>query len=81
MEYFILGGRGLSLFDLLVLVTAIALFGDFDKGGTDNLAGFCEDTLVVKRLIETVEQGFDDFFLNQRFAELPDRLAVGDTDT
>lgn len=51
---------GLSLFDLLVFVMAIALFGYFNKGGIDNLARLGKDALIIKRLIETVKQGFDD---------------------
>ena len=49
VESFIPRGGNFSLFDLVFLVAALALFGYFKKRGIDNLAGFCEDTLVVKK--------------------------------
>ncbi|UZJ41536.1 hypothetical protein OO006_00535 [Prosthecochloris sp. SCSIO W1101] len=63
------GFRRFTLFYLSVLIVAVALLGYFNKRGIDHLASFCEDTLVVKCLIETAEQCLDEFFLDQRFAE------------
>lgn len=72
------GLRGLPpFFNILVLVLAIALFGYFNKRSIDNLSGFCEDTLLVKSLLEAVKHDLNYLFSNKRFAELPNRLAVG----
>lgn len=70
------GFRGFSFLGLLVLVPAIVLLGHFNKRGIDYLTVFCEDTLVIKSLIESVEESLDGFFLDKDFAELPDGFAV-----
>ena len=66
-----------SLFDLLVLLTSIALSGYFNNAGVNNLAGFGENALIIQRLIESIEESFDHLFLDQGLTELPDRLAIG----
>ena len=66
-----------SLFDLLVLLTSIALTRHLDNAGINNLAGFGENALIIQRLIESIEESFDHLFLNQGLTELPNRLAIG----
>jgi len=45
------GFRSLSLLDLLVLVTVVALAGHFDEVGIDNLAGVGKEPLRVKGFV------------------------------
>ncbi len=62
-------------FYLFVFLTGIALPGCFDKAGINNLTCLGKDRLVIKRLIETTEQGYNNFFLNKGFSKLSDGLA------
>jgi len=70
------GFGSFALLDLPVFLTAVALTGNFNEAGVDDLAGVGEKLLLVKGFVESVEQRFDDAFLDEGFAELPDGLRI-----
>jgi len=70
------GFRNLTLLDLPVLFARVALPGNLNETGVNDLSGFGKDTLIIERLVEAVKQSFDNPFLNQGFPELSDGLAI-----
>ncbi len=61
MGIFFPGFWSFSGFYLFVFFADIALPGDFDKAGINNLARIGKDTLVIKCLIETIKQGSNNY--------------------
>ena len=76
MGFFFPGFRSFSGFYFFVFLTGISLPGSLDKAGVNNLAGAGKDTLVIKRLIETIEEWCNNLFQNKGFTKLPDGLAI-----
>ncbi|AAM72304.1 conserved hypothetical protein [Chlorobaculum tepidum TLS] len=67
----------LILFDLLVVITAIALSRDFNEDGINDLSGFGKDTLIVQGGVEPFEEkSFNHAFLDQALTKLPDGFGI-----
>lgn len=71
------GLRNLERFDPPVFLTVVALPGNINETGINNLTGVGKDALIVKRLIEAGKQGLNELFPNQGFAKIPDGLGIG----
>jgi len=64
-------------FDDHVVLASVALNRYGDKGGVDDLSAFEFDTEVGQRLIEILEQGFNQAVFLDGFAECPRGVRIG----
>jgi len=71
--------RCFSGFYFFVFLTGISLPGSLNNAGINNLAWAGKDTLVIKRLIETIDEWCNNLFQNKGFTKLPDGLAISFT--
>ena len=69
--------RRLAILDPRVLVTAVALLGDRNDRGVDDLAAHRQVAPLLQRAVEGIEQRLDHPRLRQVFAVEPHRLGVG----
>ena len=69
--------RRLAILDPRVLVTAVALLGDRDDRGVDDLAAHRQVAPLLQRAVEGIEQRLYHPRLRQVFAVEPHRLGVG----
>jgi hypothetical protein len=68
--------RLLASLDLLVFLTAVALDGNANDTGIDNLPFLGPEALFVQKLVELGKQGVNDTCLGQIFPKSPNRGGV-----
>ena len=69
--------RLLTVFDLLIFITAVALYRNLDNTCIYDLSFLCPLTLLMKKIIKPLKQGVNHARLDQIFTKPPDGCCIG----